>query len=83
MSMLTLEQRKIAEQRLLDHNHQDYETDIELSPTFSLNNFIVKKEVFRPEITTGLPFARAIHNLQNSIGEKMFWICVVEVEYKE
>jgi len=55
---LNAEQRKLNRIRLRQHSHDDYKIDIRFSPTFWLFDFEVHKGVFRPEVTSGIEFAR-------------------------
>jgi tRNA G10 N-methylase Trm11 len=56
-TMLTKEQEKICKKRLIEHRHDSYDVDLYLSNTI-LGNFRVNKNVFRPDIGTGIYLAR-------------------------
>ncbi len=60
--VLTAEQKEICDKRLEEHQHEDYSVDIKLNPSFSLKGFKVMKNVFRPETTSGLYFAKYLSN---------------------
>jgi len=55
---LTPEQFDLTQKRIVEHQHERYEVDIQLNREIVLNNFIVFPNVLRPEITSGLYFAK-------------------------
>jgi methylase of polypeptide subunit release factors len=55
---LNAEQRKLNRLRFKQHKHEDYTVDIRFSPEFWLFDFEVHKGVFRPEVSSGIKFAK-------------------------
>ena len=55
---LTQQQQEQVDHQLIAHQHDDYETDIVLTEGHVLSDFLVKKNVWRPDITSALYFSR-------------------------
>ena len=59
MALNKIQQTQI-EKQLLEHQHDRYEVDIKLNNSLTLNNFVVYKNVLRPEKMVALSLARFI-----------------------